>query len=131
MSIWKKNLSPKSYDLPAMHKTGKVSFGKLIANVHSCKKVCVYFKSSKVEFLIGTSLALNLIRKLRSTASNKLKFLCFSQFFCKFTNKKKRNLQFKTVFNHSLCWLCIILFKYWILIKILIKTAMRYMYRLH
>ena len=77
----KKNISPKSYDLPAMHKTGKVSFGKLIANVHSCKKVCVYFKSSKVEFLAGTSLALNLIKKLRSTASNKLKFLCFSQFF--------------------------------------------------
>ena len=80
-----KNLFPKSYDLPAMHRVGKVSFGKFMLEkfriiaaskfkklIHSCKNVFVYCKSSRVEFLVG--------RKLRSTASKNHKILCFFGF---------------------------------------------------
>ena len=87
----------------------------------------MYSKSSRVEFLIGTSLTLNLIRKLRSTINKKPKFLCFFDFFIIVSTKRKP--QRKTIFNHLSHWFCINFFKCWIQKKILPKKTLRYMYR--
>ena len=73
---YSRKLSPKSYNLSAMRRVGEISFGKRISEKFRkfvasknyailVKKVCVYCKRIRVEFLFSTSLTLNLIKKLK------------------------------------------------------------------
>ena len=105
ISITKEKPSSKSFNLAATHKLTRYVSGKLNWKslwppkkiMHSCKKIALSSRSSRVEFLVGAWLTLDLSNKVRERTKNKRKsFLLFHFFIAvsKISNKIKKQCKF-------------------------------------
>ena len=107
------NLYRKSLEYLRLQKSKKL--------VHSCKKVCVYSKSSTVEFLVGTSTYPVLNQEVKECEKQQTQVFLLFRFLIIVSTKGKPHC--KTIFNNSSHWFRINFSKCWIFNKILSKTT--------